>query len=337
MEAESGRAAPAYKIVDDDHDFIHLRLKKEIDWERQRKSDAQKQSLIVPVRLRDGDACRWCGVVVNWSDHKSGRAATYDHLDPGEAATIETYVVACRSCNSSRQAGEFPQGVTALLDPPEQPYFSRSSVKWLTENKWRIDEGLPVPEPSATHINPGRRPDGSQPPGPARPVKESRTRVAPAAPSDDQTRDAKDNGVQFAPSDRDSTPTRVAPVAPSVDGSDTPRDDEPDLTRVAPVAPSGPDSSPVERRHDLSPPAPISTPLSPGGLITSPSPPAATPIRPISDGYQRDRMNRRGTGPVESGRDGSGRVRSGLPTQPDTSGDCSRPQRGGRRRRSRLR
>lgn len=359
VEAESGRATTAYKIVDDDHDFIHLRLKKEIDWERQRKADAQKPSLIVPVRLRDGDACRWCGVVVNWSDHRSARGATYDHLDPGEAATIDTYVVSCLSCNSSRQRNELPQGVTALLDPPAQPYFSRSSVKWLTENQWRIDEGLPVPEPSATHINPGRRPDGSQPPG-------TRTKGSPkpvtvaavGAAAGDQTSNAQDNGVQCASTDRveDPQPVTVAAVSAAAGGSNS-RDDDPDSVTVAAVgAAAEPDSSgdsdpvtvaagsaaaesgspPVDRRHDLPPSTPITPPMSPGGLITSPSPPAQIPTHPIVDGYRGDRMNRRGTGLVESGRVGSGRGGSGLPPRTDFSSDRPRGSRGsrsGRRRR----
>jgi hypothetical protein len=64
----------AYKLIDDDHDFLHLRLKEEIDWEKQRKSDNSNPALIVPVRLRDGDACRWCGKVVDWSAKTGGRA-----------------------------------------------------------------------------------------------------------------------------------------------------------------------------------------------------------------------------------------------------------------------
>lgn len=55
----------AFKLVDDDPEFLHLRLKAELDWERQRKADANRPNLIVPVRLRDGDGCRWCGAIVD--------------------------------------------------------------------------------------------------------------------------------------------------------------------------------------------------------------------------------------------------------------------------------
>ena len=41
-------------------------------------------SIIVPVRWRDGDACRYCGKVVNWADRKGGKGGTYDHRMPGQ-------------------------------------------------------------------------------------------------------------------------------------------------------------------------------------------------------------------------------------------------------------
>lgn len=312
LVADDGRTVIGYKLVDDDPEFLHLRLKKEIEWERQRKADASRPNLIVPVRLRDGDSCRWCGRIVDWNDRKSGRAGTYDHIKPGEEATFDTYVVCCKACNSSRGDGEHPQGVTALLDPPAEPYFSRYTVKWLTENKWRISEGLPVPDPAARYIPPGRLVDGSQPPTPDQSTTTgSRTRVAPSAPSDDQTRVAP-----TAPSDPDPAPTRVAPTAPSDSGlvtSQTPADLE--LTRVAPTAPSVPDRTPT----------------------TS----ATTPETARSDRYLLD-PDRSGqiagvrdlSELVGSGRDGSGRDGSPDPSHSQESSDDRPRPRGGRRRRN---
>ena len=314
LYAADGTTVLGYKLVDDDPEFLHLRLKKEIEWERQRKADASRPNLIVPVRLRDGDSCRWCGRIVDWSDRKSGRAGTYDHILPGEEATIDTYVVCCKACNSSRQDGDVPQGVTALLDPPADPYFSRYTVKWLTENKWRISEGLPVPEPATRYIPPGRLVDGSQPPAPDQSTTTgSRTRVAPSAPSDDQTRDALDNDVMCAPSDRDPEPTRVAPSAPSASGlvtSQVPAD--PELTRVAPSAPLVPDRTPT---------------------------PSATP--PASTGSDRYLLDPDRSGQIAgvrdlselvgSGRDGSGRDGSPDPLPDSDSIDHRRRRRGGRR------
>ncbi|QCG77058.1 hypothetical protein SEA_EWALD_49 [Gordonia phage Ewald] len=281
-----------YKIKDDDHEFIHLRLKAEIEWENQRKLDNARPQLIVPVRLRDGDACRWCGCIVDWFDRRSGRAGTYDHLQPAEPATVDTYVVCCRSCNSSRGNGDAPKGRTEVLPPPDRPYFSEKTVEWLTENRWRQSQKLEVPAPALTRLQPGEPADGTQPPAPRPSNPGSRTRVAHSAPSDDRS-----SVSDHAPADPDPTQTRVAPSAPSAPA-------EPDgQTRVAPSAPSGP------------PPEP---------------PPPSDPDPADNCRTQLDSADRRGTGPVESGRAGSGRV--GSPDQPTPSKSPSRRSRGGRRR-----
>ncbi|MCW2089483.1 UNVERIFIED_ORG: hypothetical protein M2328_002763 [Rhodococcus erythropolis] len=146
---------PAYKIVDTDPEFIHLRLKDEVEFERQRRRDNSNPALIIPVRLRDGDACRWCGKVVDWSVRKVGRSGTYDHLVPGEAATTDTYIVACVSCNSSRKDGERPRGITDLLPVPTAPYYSAKTVEFLEGNEWRKKNDLPVPPRPRKKIKPG--------------------------------------------------------------------------------------------------------------------------------------------------------------------------------------
>jgi hypothetical protein len=163
-ETDNGDGRRAYKLADDDHEFLHLRLRAEVEFEQQRKRDNNNQSLIVPVRIRDGDACRWCGVVVDWVARRSARAATYDHLIPGEPGTYDTYVVACNHCNSSRKNGDKPRGAGDLLAPPEQPYYSNHTIRWLTDNKWRQREGIPVPAPSSARVQPGQWPTGTTPP-----------------------------------------------------------------------------------------------------------------------------------------------------------------------------
>lgn len=229
---KDGRTVHAYKLCDDDPEFLHLRLKAEIDWERQRRADNSRPSLTVPVRLRDGDACRWCGVIVDWSERRSARSGTYDHLEPGEPATVETYVVACKRCNSSRGDGALPDGVTALMDPPDKPYFSAFSVEQMRNNKWRQHQNLPVPVASHPVIPIGNRVDGSQPPRTRTGSPESvapsapsgQRRVAPSAPADDQCRVAPS-----APTDRDPAQQVVAPSAPS---------HAPTQSYVAPSAPA---------------------------------------------------------------------------------------------------
>lgn len=145
----------AYKLIDDDPDFLHLRLKAEIDFEKQRKLDHSNPALIIPVRLRDGDACRWCGRVVNWAERKSARSGTYDHLEPGNAATIETYIVSCKGCNSARGDGTKNGGQQDLRPVPDPPYFSQHTVDWIRTNQWAQKNGYQAPTRSKKVVPPG--------------------------------------------------------------------------------------------------------------------------------------------------------------------------------------
>nr|DAY14039.1 MAG TPA: CRISPR-associated endonuclease [Caudoviricetes sp.] len=140
---EDGRIA--YKLVEDE-DLFHMRLREEIDWENRRRNDTRNGALIVPIRARDGDACRWCGNVVYWGNQKGGRGATYDHLNPGvPAETPEDMVVACRSCNSSRK--DNAGWAVDLLPAPKTPYFSAKSAAWLTENGVPTKASAPSDKP----------------------------------------------------------------------------------------------------------------------------------------------------------------------------------------------
>ena len=135
----------AYRLVEDE-DLFHMRLKEEIEWENRRRNDTRNGSLIVPIRARDGDACRWCGNVVYWGDQRGGRGATYDHLRPGvPAETPEDMVVACRSCNSSRK--DNAGWAVDLLPAPKTPYFSTRSAAWLTENGVPTKASAPSAKP----------------------------------------------------------------------------------------------------------------------------------------------------------------------------------------------
>jgi len=121
-----------------DPEFMHMRLAAEIAAERQRKNDNTNPLVTAVVRMRDGDQCRWCGVVTWWGpgDRKSARSGTYDHLNPvtktDQKATAETLVVACRSCNSSRQAAETWD--RPLLTPPSPPHYSPASAEFIAKH-----------------------------------------------------------------------------------------------------------------------------------------------------------------------------------------------------------
>lgn len=329
--SDDGRAVTAYKLKDDDPEFLHLRLKKEIEWEQQRKNDSARPQLIVPVRLRDGDACRWCGCIVDWFDRRSGRAGTYDHLVPGEPATIDTYVVCCKSCNSSRRDGLAPNGRTNVLPAPAKPYFSVKTVEWLTDNEWRKSQAIPVPAPSATYVRPGALADGSQPPAPDGPADGSQP---PATPQPDGTTVGSQATVapnaSAPPADRPSV-SATADAARPGDDRDLAHGDRdpmqasgPHRTRVHPPASAGTGSQTTVAPNAS---APSDDPGPP------PTPDRATQDLQISARYQVDSADTQGPGSSGPGRVGSGRVGS-----PDSSPPTSRdsPRRRGRRgRRSR--
>lgn len=164
-----------YKIMDEP-EFIHMRTKEEIEWEKQRKSDNSNPAVVIPVRLRDGDACRYCGLVVKFAaGARTGRiVGTYDHRSPGQQATVETSVVSCKACNSAR--GNRPDADTThpLLPVPQKPYYSRETIEWIKSNEWAQRNGYKAPEPPAQPIAPGQ-PSGN---GPSRPEEASQVEQA---------------------------------------------------------------------------------------------------------------------------------------------------------------
>lgn len=172
---------PAWQLVDDP-EFIHMRLKAEIDWERQQREDSANPALTVPVRLRDGDACRYCRCVVSWKARKGGRRGTYDHRVPGQAATVDTLVIACGACNAGRRDREDADDRYPLQPVPLQPLYSAATAAWLATHGHQV--------PACEDLRPGSQPDtatrsGTQPDtaAPTRPGAQPGT-AAPSTTSD---------------------------------------------------------------------------------------------------------------------------------------------------------
>ncbi|MDG3012477.1 hypothetical protein G4X40_20260 [Rhodococcus sp. D2-41] len=304
----------AYKLVDDDPEFLHLRLRAEVEWERQRRTDNSNPALIVPVRLRDGDGCRWCGKVVNWAAKTGARSGTYDHLVPGSPATVDTYVVACRGCNSSRKDGSHPRAAGELLPVPVRPYFSPYSCDWLEANAWRKTNGCTVPPRPRKVITPGNPAPGHEP----------GATTAGQRP-DTQSRNARTHhGASTG-----STPVSASPAA-QAQRPDTQSENaqNPNLTSTRPDSqsdhapnPVRPDTQPGNATHDDQ-----HKPAS-----------CQDPVRKPQDPTRRE-----GTDPVRPGRDGTGRDGSGREPSPTPPlGDMPSPSRSpthrGRGRRSRRR
>lgn len=106
---------------------------------------------IVEARRRDGDACRFCGHTVDWTDRRSGFGGTYDVRVPGQpVATADDLRVACRKCGQARL--DDPDAVP-ILPPPDEPVYGASTVGFLARSGVTVALSPPPP----------RRPDRAAP------------------------------------------------------------------------------------------------------------------------------------------------------------------------------
>ena len=231
-EGPEGR--PMLRIVDDPTLF-HIRLKEEMEIDRRRAKDKQNPELLITVRVRDGDQCRWCKKTVDWRDRRSARGATYDSLNGHKESTPETLVVACRGCNSKRGAG----AVLDLQDPPtpDEVYYTAASLEFINSSQYARDNGIHVisrKERQAQRV----ATQGPQTPARQTPAKhKSKSSVPKAAAS--------------AP--EPTPPALPAPVG--VDGFSDPLDDAPDwvLEGHIETPPAKPADSAVAQAEDASP------------------------------------------------------------------------------------
>ena len=203
-----------------DPEFLHMRLRDEVMWDRQRDADRRNKDLTMPVRLRDGDACRYCNKVVNWADHKSARGGTYDHRDPGQAATLDTYVVACRACNSARTNDEHADDNHPLLPAPQIPHYSKTTRKLL--------EAFFGPERVAARLGEASAPDTadatvSDPQAPqtdnAGPDGQRPVTNAPSAPQDADQQPQPTRDPEPIPGQQGGTRVGSGRVGPGLEGT----------------------------------------------------------------------------------------------------------------------
>ncbi|MBB4747766.1 HNH endonuclease [Actinoplanes lobatus] len=141
----------AWRLVDDPTNLVHIRLKDELEWERQRKRDNGNANLTVAVRLRDGDECRYCGVIVVWGDQKGGRGATYDHRNPGQAAGgPDDLRVCCHSCNARRSNHADADTWCPPRPSPATPYYGTKTAAFLRDHGHKVRR---------SRTRPGTQPD----------------------------------------------------------------------------------------------------------------------------------------------------------------------------------
>lgn len=200
---------PAWRLLDDPTHLVHIRLKDELEWERQRRQDNGNPLLIVPVRLRDGDACRYCGHVVTWGDQKSNRGGTYDHRHPGQAAASpDDLRVACRACNGRRKDDPDADSWCPPRPAPASPYYSAKTVAMLAEHGHQVRRSkTPRPATQAATAPTTPRPGGQPDPAPRDPATSRTPRPAPPRTT---TRDPAPSRTTPAP----ATPPPAGPRAP---------------------------------------------------------------------------------------------------------------------------
>jgi hypothetical protein len=137
------------------HDYLDYnpsRTEVEGDSERRALNKAlfSDPELVRAVRDRDGDACRYCGRGVRWSDKKGGGGGTYDRVDPAAPVSPENIVVSCRSC-CTRKAGRAPEDAGLALRGAADEGLKRDSNpvqnKIQIRDQTEIQPPVPVPVP----------------------------------------------------------------------------------------------------------------------------------------------------------------------------------------------
>lgn len=138
------------------------------DREKRRKALNRNRPLVLKVRARDKDLCRYCGVKCldpSGPDRRSPESFTLDHRDPWGGNTVENVVVACRRCNGVKgertpeEAGMalLKPGTRAGSDPAPTGDVSGSALACAHEaGPSRIGTGRNGP---GTGTGPGREPD----------------------------------------------------------------------------------------------------------------------------------------------------------------------------------
>uniref|UniRef100_UPI0004935731 HNH endonuclease n=1 Tax=Cellulomonas sp. HZM TaxID=1454010 RepID=UPI0004935731 len=130
-----------YKLLEDEN-LWHIRLKAEKEWEAQQRDDVKDPALKVPVVRRDGDNCRYCGVLTQWRGPRHHATFTLDHRVPGQAATVDTMVVACWRCNTSRSSNPQWDDDHPLRPAPTHPLYGKWAARYLTENGYRTAQNV---------------------------------------------------------------------------------------------------------------------------------------------------------------------------------------------------
>ena len=87
---------------------------------RRRSSDLHRdKELVLAIRERDADRCRYCGVLVDFKARRGPSRGTYSHIDAHGPNTLANVVVACGSCSSSKGRKSLEEWGKKLREPRE--------------------------------------------------------------------------------------------------------------------------------------------------------------------------------------------------------------------------
>lgn len=134
------------------HDYLdHNRSKEQVDaaqkWERNKKALHRDRDLVAAVRERDGDMCRYCATLVNWSDKRGPTGGTYDHVIPRGPNVLDNIVVACRRCNTDKSCRTPDQAGMTLI-----PVNSDLAPIQLRPGSESVN-GVGIPRDSVTQLH----------------------------------------------------------------------------------------------------------------------------------------------------------------------------------------
>lgn len=287
---QQGTGKDARYLVPEDADFIHIRKRAEVEWERQRARDNSNPDLTVPVRMRDGDGCRYCRRIVNWKQRRGRRGGTYDHREPGKAATIDTLVVSCLGCNATRLNDPQADEKVPLLPVPSDPYYGPETVAFLANHGETVQQ---------SPARPGTQPDTARP---SRPGTQPDT-ANPARPSSQL--DPATSATTPHPGPRAPQAERPGPWDTAADPAAT----RPPGHRTPWARPGDSDTAaPPFATRDAGPRAPLEAERP--GIADTARPPDGEGHETVSPAGSARSSQVRGLGPG-SGRDGQERVGSG--------------------------
>lgn len=317
----------AYKLIEDPNDFVHLIKEKEAEWNKGRANDLNDSMLKGKVRVRDGDQCRWCGVVVTYEARNGGHAGTYDHITSMVVANGDPskMVVSCRSCNLAKGNGK--SWDKPLRPAPVNPYYSEATVEQL--KKWGFHVNPTTPPIFDEEVEPASSSTPSVEPEPLAPQVESEGATAPSSSSGWSP-------VEPGAVERTVEPETLAPVpapaptAPVVDPVEQMISQfEADIAvgeqqEALAASQSVPAVSPRQDAHER-PPAPQNR--TPGRIRRSSG--------RVQPDFYRSRQKRSGESLDVPGRDGSGRASNLTQEQAEKTLKTEAPAKPKRKRRGR--